>query len=84
MSVNHSARSGGIIWLFFDYLQHEGMLCVLIEAILMYTQHTSINIKKKIAILPNNIINAAMGVFSKGLKNEFERAISVPATYVLL
>ena len=31
MSVNHAARSGGIIGISFRFLQHEGILCVLIR-----------------------------------------------------
>ena len=31
MSVNHSARSGGIIRLLFSFFLDEGMLCVLIR-----------------------------------------------------
>ena len=27
MSVSHSARSGSIIWISFDFLKHEDMLC---------------------------------------------------------
>ena len=38
-----------------------------------YTQCTIFNIKKKIAV--NYSKSAAMGFFSKGLKNEFERAV---------
>ena len=54
MSLNNSARSGGISGIiFFDFLTFEGILCVLIrlEAILMsthnihvHTQYTFFNI----------------------------------------
>ena len=33
MSDNHKARSGGIIWISFQFsFEHEGMLCVLIRS----------------------------------------------------
>ena len=47
-------------------------MCPLI-LILMNTQHTIINIKKKIAIKYPKF--AAIGFFSRGLKNEFEIAL---------
>ena len=55
-----------------------------------YKPYTIFNIKKKITL--NYSKSAAMGFFSKGLKNEFEtatqnadkRSISVQATEVLL
>ena len=41
-----------------------------------YTQHAIINIKKKITLnIPNILLSAAMGFFSKGLKNEFKTAM---------
>ena len=41
-----------------------------------YTQHAIYNIKKKITLnYPKKIMSAAMGFFSKGLKNEFETAM---------
>ena len=63
---------------------HISMLCVLIRSPHQgdsneYTQHTIFNIKR-------NPKSAFMGLFSKGLKNEFQTAvlISVRATEVLL
>ena len=38
-----------------------------------FTKHTIINIKKKITL--NYSKSAAMGFFSKGLKNKFETAV---------
>ena len=38
-----------------------------------YTKYTIFNIKKKITL--NNPKSAAIGFFSKGLKNEFETAV---------
>ena len=38
-----------------------------------YAQHTIFNIKKKITL--NHLESAAMGFFSKGLKNEFKTAV---------
>ena len=45
----------------------------LIEAILISTQYTVLNIKKKITL--NYPTSAAIGFFPKGLKNEFETAV---------
>ena len=75
MSVNRSASC--------DFLQHEGMFCDVVCTHLesphrgdsnKYTQYTILNTKKKIS---------SYGIFSKGHKHEFERAISVRATEVL-
>ena len=41
-----------------------------------YTQHTFINIKKKITLnYPKTITTAAMGFFPRDTKNEFETAV---------
>ena len=50
MSVNHSARSGGIIGGYlFDFLYHEGILYVLIRigAILMSTHNIPFSLLKR-------------------------------------
>ena len=64
MSINHSARSGGIIGMFFfDFLQPKGMLCVLIRiASNENTQYTIFNIEKKISLIYYPKI-AAIGFF---------------------
>ena len=83
MSVNHSASSGGIIGISLRFSSHECMLCDVVCTHLesphrgdsnKYTQYTILNTKKKIS---------SYGIFSKGPKHEFERAISVQATEVL-
>ena len=52
---------------FFDFLYHEGMLCVLIRiASKEYTEHTIINIKKKIKKKIYIIMSAAMEFFPRG------------------
>ena len=59
---------------FFDFLQHEGILCVLNEAILMSTQNISfLNTKKENHPKLSQI--CSYWIFSKGLKNEFEKAV---------
>ena len=59
MSINHTARSGGISGYLSDFFQHEGVLCVLIN--LMVT-HILCQI-------------CSYWIFSKGLKDEFETAV---------
>ena len=67
MSVNHSARSGGIIGIFFSIVFNMKVCCVFsLESphpgdSSKYTQHTIINIKEK--IIQNVIMSAAMGFF---------------------
>ena len=82
MGVNQSARSGGIIG-------NMKVSCVLsLESphrgvSSEYTQHTIINIKKKITlIIPNIIMSAAMGYFLVGTQERVrnsrgKRAIGV-------
>ena len=78
MSVNHSARPGGIIR--FSIFFNMKVCCVFsLESPHLgdsneYTQYTIFNIKKK-KITVNYPKSAAMGFFSKGLKNEFEIAV---------
>ena len=66
MSVNHSARSGGIIGIFFPIFFY---MKVCYEFLLEsphrgdskeYTQHIIINIKRKSYIIPNIIMSAAI------------------------
>ena len=40
-----------------------------------FTQHTIINIKKKITLNYNVFLICSYGIFSKGLKNEFKTAV---------
>ena len=50
MSVNHSARSGGILGISF-LLQYEGMLCMPhLGDSNVYSQYTIFNMKKKITL----------------------------------
>ena len=78
MNANHSTRSGGIIGCLLNYLQHEGMLCVLIRIassrrFYLVAQYTIFNMKTKVSLdYPKS---AAMGFFSEGHKKEFETAM---------
>ena len=93
MSINYSARSGGIIetsMSLFNFLLHEGILCVLIknrliEAILMST-HTIFNIKKENHPILSQI--CALGYFQgtqeRNRSSRRKRAISFRATDGLL
>ena len=88
MSVNPSARSGGIIGIFFfDFLWHEGMLCVLVKRILMSTHNISLSYKKE--NYPKlSQMSAAMGFFlgtQEQVRNSLGKlAICVRAIEVLL
>ena len=91
MRVDYSARSGGLIGIFFFIFFKMKVYCVFsLESPHRgdsneYTQYTIFNMNKKDTI--NYPKSAAKGFFSKGLKNEFEhgkRAISVQAIEVLL
>ena len=79
MSVNHSVRTGGIIRICFFIFPNMKVWCVFSltsprrDDSNEYTQYTIINIKKRITL--NYPKSAAMGFFSKGLKNEFEIAM---------
>ena len=78
MSVNHCARSGGIIQvgIYFRFFSHEGILCVESphgSDSNVYIQYTIFIIKKK--IIPDYSKSAAMGFFPYGLQNEFETAV---------
>ena len=57
MSVNHSARSGGIIGIYlFHFLSYEVMLCVLIKSDFNeYTQYTIFNNKRKSVLIISNV-----------------------------
>ena len=74
MSINHSARSGGIIGIFLDFILHESMLCVLIEAFLIRTHNIHFNITKEIhpklsKISSSGILGLEKG-FETGVVNE--------------
>ena len=78
MSVNHSARSGDIIGISFQFSSCEVCYVFSLESPHRddsneHTKHTIFNIKKKITL--NYPKSAVMGFFSKGLKNEFETAM---------
>ena len=78
MSVNHSARSGGIIGIYFRFFSMKVCCVFSLESphrgdSKEYAQYTIFNIKKK--IVPNYPKCAGME-FSKGLKNEFETAVA--------
>ena len=79
MSVNHSARSGGIIGIFVLIFFNIKLCCVISLQLPHrgnsneYTQYTIFNVKKKITL--NYPKSAAEGFCSKGLKNEFETAV---------
>ena len=82
MRVDYSARSGGIIGIFFFIFFNMKVCCVFsLESPHRgdsneYAQHAIINIKKKITLnYPkyNNV--CCYGIFSRGLKNEFETAM---------
>ena len=82
MNVNHSTRSRGIIAIFFSIFFNMKVCCVfLLESphrgdSIEYTQHTIINIIKKFILnYPKYDIFCSYGMYSKGLKNEFETAI---------
>ena len=84
MSVNHSARSGGIIVQLSDFLQHEGVLCRLIEAILMRTCTHNIPFLNRIKNTLNYPESAAVGFFPRDPRTSSNSrgkpAISVRAT----
>ena len=76
MSVNHSARSGGIIGIF---LRFSLTCCVFSLESPRWgksnesTQYTIFNIQKKISL--NHPKSSATGIVFKELKNEFETAV---------
>ena len=78
MRVDNSARSGGLIRIFFDFYNMTVYCVISLESPHRgdsneYTQYTIFNMKKK-----NNLNypkSAAIGFLSKGLKNEFETAV---------
>ena len=72
MSVNHSARSEGIKGKSFHVFNRKVCCVFLLESphrgdANEYTQYTIFNIHKKITL--NYSKTAAIGYFSKGLKN---------------
>ena len=93
MSVNHSARSGGIIGISSRFsLINMKVFCVFsLESphrgdFNKYTQYTIFNIKRKIDL--NNLKSAAMGFFpgtqARVRNSHGKRAIGVRAIEVLL
>ena len=82
MRVDYSARSGGIIGIIFFIFFNMKVCCVFsLESPHRgdsneYAQYAIINVKKKITLnYPkyNNV--CCYGIFSRGLKNEFETAV---------
>ena len=77
MGANYSARSEGLIWISFEFLNMKVCCVVSLESPHRgdsnYTQYTIFNIKKRITL--NYSKSAAMGFCSKGLKNELETAV---------
>ena len=78
MRVEYSARSGGLIGIFFIFFNMKVCCVFALESPHRgdsneYTQYTIFNMNKK------NILNypqfVAMGFFPKGLRNEFETAV---------
>ena len=73
MRVNYSARSGGIIGIFFSIFFNLKVCCAVSLELpyggdsIEYTQHTIINTKKRKSprIFPKIIILAAMGFFPR-------------------
>ena len=92
MSVNHSARSGDIIGIYFCFLHLKIRSVFSLESPHRgesneYTQNTTFNIKKK-SILKNSK-SAAMGLFPRdsitsSTTNRDKRVISNRASEVLL
>ena len=79
MRVDYSARSGGLIGIYFWFFEHEGMLCVSLESphrgdSNVYTQYTIFKIKKK-ENHPKLFLICGYGIFFWGLKNKFETAV---------
>ena len=78
MSVNCSARSGGIIGISFQFFNIKVCCVFSLESPHQgdsneYTQYTIFNVKKRKITL--NYFKSATGIFPKGLKNEFETAV---------
>ena len=78
MSVNHSAKSGGIIGISSPFFNMNVYCVFSLESphrgdSNQYTRYTIFKIKKKIILsYPKS---AAIGLFPRDLKDEFERAI---------
>ena len=88
MKVDNSARSKGLIGIFFIFFNMKVCCVFSLESPHRgdsneYTQYTIFNMKKKNPkIIPNLQLWA---VFSKGLKNEFETAVvNEPSVFELL
>ena len=69
MSVNHSARSGDKIGIVFSISVNMKVYCVFSLESLERKK------KKNKEMTLNCPKSAAMGFFSKGLKNDFEKAV---------
>ena len=79
MNVNHSARSGGMKGISFRFsFTLRYVVCshqnCLVETILMSTHNIPFSIKKN-ENPPRWFQICSCGMFSKGLKNEFETAV---------
>ena len=78
VSVNHSARTGGKVEIYFRLFNMTVYSVVSLESPHRgdsneYTKYTKFNIKKKITLYYPK--SAAIGFFSNGLKNGFETAV---------
>ena len=79
MSVDYSARSGGLIGVSLIYFNMKECCVFTLESPHRgdseYTQYTIFNMNKKNTLnYPKSQI-CSYGLFSKGLKNEFETAV---------
>ena len=79
MSVNHSARSGGILGILFDFLQHEDIISL--ESLhggdsYEYIQYTISPIcKRKSPKIIRSLQVWDFGIFSNELKHEFKTSV---------
>ena len=78
MRVDNSARSGGLIRISLIFYNMKVYCVISLESPHRgdsneYTQYTIFNMNKKNTL--NYPKSAAIGFFSKGLKNEFETAV---------
>ena len=83
MSVNHSAKSGGTIWIYIFSIFFNMKVCCVFSLEPPhrgdsdeYTKHTIFNINRKIALNYPKCNNfCSYGIFSLGLKNDFKIAV---------
>ena len=78
MRVDYSARSGGLIGIFFNFFDMKVCCIFSLESPHRgdsneHTQYTIFNMKEKNTL--NYPKSAAMGFFSKGPTNKFETAV---------